>query len=194
MKFRRSIFVLFLVASGISGVSAQSTVTAKSDVPFNPQSMEFPTVEGWSSSEKSKVPGETAPSAFINYDSTDRERVSVYVYSRGAKIPDDLTGTVKDEFDGAIQALHTFVEMGIYSNLKIIKNETATIGGTAGKVKALRALLTFEAGGTKLNSEIYVFPYKGHIAKLRISRPAALPSEGPAYLKILKTLDELFSK
>lgn len=194
MNLRRPMLALFFVACGFTSVFTQSTGAAKAGAVFDPQSIEFPTVEGWASSEKTKVPGETAPSAFFNYESRDRERVSVYVYSRGSSVANELTGTVKDEFDGALEALQTFAEMGIYSNLKVSKKETAPIGGTTGKVKALRALLTFEAGGAKLNSEVYVFPYKGHVGKLRITRPATLSMDAPTYLRILKALDDLFSK
>jgi hypothetical protein len=84
--------------------------------------------------------------------------------------------------------------MGVYKNLKITKNDTTMVGGAGGKVKALHAVITFEARGAKLNSEIYVFPYKGHVAKLRISRPATLAADAKGYLAMMSALDAFFVK
>ena len=178
----------------VSSVFSQTGASAQGKASFQPQDVEFPAVEGWRLGPKSAIPMEQS-GIIVNYDSPDRERMTVYVYSRGkTDIPNELSGIIKDEFEGAKNALRTVAEAGIYSNLKIVKSETATVGGATGKVKALRAVLSFEAGGNKLNSELFVFPYKGHVVKLRISRPAALAMDAESYTRLLSALDNLFSR
>lgn len=195
MNSRTGFFTMLVVlVVGLSAGFAQTTATGSDKSKFQPQDVEFPKVNGWTLGAKTPLPGEESGFA-VNYDSPDEERMTVYIYSRGQSgIPNELSGVIKDEFDGAIQALKTVAEMGYYSNLKVAKTDTASVGGANGKVKALHALLTFEAGGTKFNSEVYVFPYKNHVVKLRISRPATLPADSETYLKLLMAIDGVFSK
>ena len=156
--------------------------------------IEFPEVEGWELGEKSPLPAGD-DGIFINYDSPGRERVTIYVYRRGSgDVPDKLSGLVKEEFDGAREAIKTVADAGMYTDLKESKSDTAAIGAT-GKVKALHVQMTFKARGAPLNSEIYVFPYKGYIVKIRATRPAAVDkTRDESYARLLAAIDELFSK
>jgi hypothetical protein len=202
MKSIKTLFIALVLAIGVSGVFAQTVTTGKASSTarlvvksdtLNLSDLTFPSIEGWRMSPKAAIPMEES-GVFVNYDSPDRARMTVYVYTRGSKgVPNDLSGIIKEEFDGAQDAIRTVVKAGIYSNLKEVKNDTATIGGSAGKVKALRALLSFEAGGSQMNSEIFVFPYKGHIVKLRVSRPSTYDTGGEGYSKLFAAIDGLFA-
>jgi hypothetical protein len=174
---------------------AQGTTTKPAPSPeapaskkFSPNDVVFPEVEGWRAGAKTPLPmGDTGIS--INYDSPDRERVTVYVYSRQQPAK-DLNGVIKDEFEGAIQALKDIAEAGIYSDLKFDKQETTTV---AGSVKALKAGLSFTARAARFSSDIIVFPYKEHVIKIRGSRPTTVASN-ERYLKLLGELEKIFSK
>ena len=156
--------------------------------------LQFPEVEGWELGEKVALPtGEEG--IVVNYDSPTRERVTVYVYRRGIEVPDKLTGFVKEEFEGARGAIRTVAEAGMYTDLKESKSETSNVGGAAGKVKSLHTQMTFKARGVKMNSEIFMFPYKGYGVKIRATRPGDVDkSRDEAYARLFAALDDLFSK
>lgn len=174
---------------------AQGTTTKPAPLPeapaskkFSPNDVVFPEVEGWRTAGKAPLPmGDTGIS--INYDSPDRERVTVYVYSRQQPAK-DLKGVIKEEFEGAIQALKDVAEAGVYSDLKFDKQETATV---AGSVKALKAALSFTARETRFSSEIIVFPYGEHVIKIRGSRPTTV-TNNERYLKLLGEIEKIFAK
>lgn len=188
------IFVASLLIFGSEAI-AQNTATKPTPLPeasaskkFSPNDVIFPEVEGWRTGGKAPLPmGDTGIS--INYDSPDRERVTVYVYSRQQPAK-DLGGVIKNEFEGAIQALKDVAEAGVYSELKFDKQETTTV---AGSVKALKAGLSFTARDTRFSSDIIVFPYKEHVVKIRGSRPTTVTSN-ERYLKLLGEIEKLFSK
>lgn len=186
---------LLLVVAGATlafGQKPQTSSTAEK-LPII-ERLEFPEVEGWEVGEKMALPtGEEG--IVVNYDAPTRERVTVYVYRRGDAVPDKLTGFVKEEFEGARDAIRTVAEAGMYADLKESKSETASVGGTAGKVKALHIQMTFKARGVAMNSEIYVFPYQGYAVKIRATRPADVDkSRDEMYVKLFTALDDLFSK
>ncbi len=159
-----------------------------------PDSIQLPEVQGWTAGAKIAIPGETDGVA-ASYDSPQRERVTVYIYKRGDGAAKGLSGVVKEEFDGAREAIRTIADLGVYTDVKESKTETAPVGGSAGKVKALRVGLTFKTRGTPMTSEIYVFPYKGYIVKLRATRPATLDkTQDEGYARLLTALDSLFSQ
>jgi hypothetical protein len=155
-------------------------------------SIRFPEIEGWVRGGANPLPGESS-GIVIGYDTTDGEVATIYVYSRGKIADNGFGGVIKEEFEGAKKALQTVVDMGIYSNLKILKSETAAFA-PGGKIKALHSVVTFDVKGRSLsmNSEIIVFPYKSHVVKVRLSRPSSLPASGAAYLRMLKEIDNLF--
>jgi hypothetical protein len=195
MRSKILLFVATTLFVCVPTIYSQDTSSGQAKTAaFRPQNIEFPTVEGWNLGEKQAIPMEQS-GIVVNYDSDLKERMTVYVYSRGEiDKSNGLSGVVKDEFEGAKDALKTVADAGIYTNLKTVKSETAFVGGASGKVKALRALLSFEARGMKLNSEIFVFPYKEHVVKLRVSRPATLDAVTASYSTLLAAIDGLFSK
>jgi hypothetical protein len=168
--------------------AAQATETKTSAKKFSPSEIVFPEIEGWKAGAKGAIPMEES-GVSINYDSPERERITVYVYKRG-QAAKDLKGVVKEEFDGALDALSQFAEAGLYSNLKIGKKETTTVGGS---VQSLKAGLGFEARGAKYSSELFVFPYQDHVVKIRASRPDPI-ANNDLYSKFLIAIDKLFSK
>lgn len=175
--------VLLILAAALPAVAQNSSVL---------EGLKFPEVEGWKRGAVLAIPGEQDGIA-VNYDSPARERVTVYVYTRGQKAS-DLKGIVKDEFDGARDAIKTVVDAGIYTDLKESKPETGNIGGAAGKVKALHVNMTFKVRGNPMTSEIFVFPYKGYVGKLRVTRPAGLDKASEdAYAKLLAAIEAVFA-
>lgn len=59
----------------------------------------------------------------------------------------------------------------------------------------MKSILNTFGPGDAMNSEIYVFPYKGYIVKLRATRPATLDkTQDEAYVRLLSALDSLFSQ
>ena len=189
----RILGTLFIVTFASVFAFAQKPEPAPVDKLPVHERIEFPEVEGWERGEKAMLPtGEEG--IFINYDSPARERVTIYVYKRDGEVSDKLGGVVKEEFNGARDAIKSVAEAGLYTDLKESKSETGTIGAT-GKVKALHVQMTFKARGAPMNSEIYVFPYKGYVAKIRATRPAGVDkTRDEAFAKLLAAIDELFSK
>lgn len=185
---------LLLLIFGSLAAFAQAPGAAAQVSPFLDK-LDFPEVEGWTRGAKKILPtGEDGVT--VNYDSPSRERITVYVYRREEGGPaKDLTGVIKEEFNGARDAIRMVADAGVYSEFKEIKSETVTMGGATGKVKALRSLLTFKVGSNKMNSEIYVFPYNGYVTKFRVTRPADVAKErDDAYAKLLAAMDAFFSK
>lgn len=186
----RTLTTIFLSILAISSAFAQSPKPASQSVG----DLNFPDVEGWSRSDKVAIPVEESGFT-VNYDSVARERMTVYVYTRGSSpLPKDLSGIIKEEFEGAKDAIKMVAEAGMYTNLKELKSEKSTVGGANGKVKALHALLSFDVKGTKMRSEIFVFAHKDHVIKLRVTRPEAVSKDRDAsYAQLLTSIDGLFS-
>lgn len=180
--------------SGKGSVKPSPAVKPTPDEPVSSK-ITFPEVDGWNRDEPYKYP--TADMGYsVNFDSPTNGRVTLYVYNGGyAKIPNELTGLVKEELEAAKAGIQAAVDAGIYSNLKESKMETVMLGGTKGKVSALRSHFTLTREGTKLNSDIYLFPYKNNFIKLRVTRPASTDKAlDDSFANLLYEIDTLFSK
>lgn len=158
--------------------------------------VEFPDIDGWEKSEITKYP--TAALGYsIGYNSPEGGAVTVYVYNGGMKnIPDGATdNTVKSELERAKGDIRQAGKMGYYEDVKEIKNDTITLGGATGKVKALRSLFNFSARGQAVTSEIYIFGYQNNFIKIRATRPKEEDkTENKAVADLLAAIDALFSK
>jgi hypothetical protein len=158
--------------------------------------VKFPEIDGWEKGEVTKYPT-TALGYSVGYESEKGEIVTVYVYTGGLKtIPDDVSHkTFKDEMNRAKAEIRQVEEMGYYENVKELKNDTVTLGGDAGKVKALHTLFTFKVRGQEVSSEIFIWGYQNNFIKIRATRKA---EKDMAYSKeftaLLAELDKLFSK
>lgn len=208
---------LFLMLSGGAAVSAQDSggkppSTDKTEKPEkdkkNPKTADglapvtlrdlavnFPDVDGWEKSEIQKYPTEELGFS-INYESETGGRVTIYVYNGGKKnIPDDVSDKIiATEFGNAKNDIRKIADMGYYQNVKEAKNDTVTLGGTGGKVKALRALYNLSAGGQDLTSEIYIFGHQNRFIKIRATRPRDKDEKGnQAVTNLLAEIDTMFA-
>ena len=203
-KFRTiPLFCLLILC--VSSVVAQDTKTnpagtaAAKPTPapekIGTLKVDFPEVDGWQLGEPFFYPEPDAGHS-VNYDSPGNGRVTVYIYSGGhKKISDELSGPVKEELEMAKEAIKAAGEQGVYNNVKELKTEKILLGGAAGKVNVLRSRFTFSREGNKLTSEIYIFPYRNNIIKLRVTRPAAAGADADAsFAKLLSEIDTVFSK
>jgi len=178
--------------------SAKTEKTNKSTVPLTLKdlSIDFPDVDGWERSVIQKYP--TAELGYsINYESVEGGRITIYVYNGGKKnIPSDITDkTVKNEMKNAKSEIQQVSKAGYYQDVKEIKNDTVTLGGTAGKIKALHSLFNFSVRGQNLTSEIYLFSYQNDFIKIRATRSREDDKiENKAVSKLFAELDALFSK
>lgn len=157
--------------------------------------VDFPEVEDWEQSEIQKYPTEDLGFS-INYEAKAGGRVTVYVYKGGQKtIPDDVTDKViKNELNKAKGEIQKIADMGYYDNLKELKNDTVTLGGSAGKIKALHTLYNFSARDQNLTSEIYIFGNRNRFIKIRATRPRDDNATGDKMVTdLLKEIDTFFS-
>jgi len=202
---RYTIFVAFCCLFIIQVAAAQDksphTQPDKTSKPITPpltkeSEIEFPDVDGWEKIGIRKYP--TAELGYsVGYQSEEGGTVTVYVYNAGLKnIPSDITGkTVKSEIERAKNDIHQLGKADYYQDVKELKNDTVTLGGTAGKVKALHSLFSFKAKGQALTSEIYLFGYQNNFIKIRASRSKdAGETANKALAKLLAEIDTLFSK
>ena len=155
----------------------------------------FPEVENWEQSEIQKYPTEDLGFS-VNYESREGGRVTIYVYKGGQeKIPDDISDKViKNEFNKSKAEIEKIAAMGYYENLKEVKNETVTLGGKSGKIKALRTLYNFSARDQNLASEIYIFGHKNRFIKIRATRSRSNNESGDKMVvELLEEIDTYFS-
>ncbi len=161
--------------------------------PFDGE-VEFPEVEGWRLSKKTKYPHRELGYS-VNYESQTGGRVTVYVYKGGvSSIPNALTGPVAAQMRQAKSEIQAIKEAGYYESVSEVSSSTIILGGPEGKVEALYSLYLITIEGRDLDSEIYVFPYENHFIKLRATRLKG--EDGPtneAVEKLLFVLDTLFS-
>lgn len=212
---------LFLMLSGGAAVSAQDKDSGKppasdkterteksekdkknpktadglAPVTLRDLAVDFPEVDDWDRSEIQKYPTEELGFS-INYESEEGGRVTIYVYSGGKKnIPDDISDKIiAGEFSKAKNDIQKVADMGYYQNVKEVKNDTVTLGGANGKVKALRALYNLSAGGRDLTSEIYILAHQNRFIKIRATRPRDKDANGnPAVSKLLAEIDTMFA-
>lgn len=178
------LFCLFSIA-----VSAQKDTGKKSAISF-------PEIEGW---EKGNIT--TYPIAELGYSlayqSEEGGAVTIYVYNGGKKkIADGIDDkAVKAEIKQAGSDIEAFGEQGYYDNVKKIKDDTVTLGGTNGKTKALYSLYTFRVRGQDVESEIYLFGHQNNFIKIRATRPKSEDgAENTEFKNLLAELDKVFSK
>jgi len=158
--------------------------------------VDFPDVNGWEKNEIQKYPTEELGFS-IDYESREGGKVTIYVYNGGRKsISNDLSDkAVKGELDNAKSEIRKVADMGYYENVKEVKNDTITLGGSGGKVKALRTLYNLSAGGRDLTSEIYIFAHQNRFIKIRATRLRDKDETGnKAVVSLLSEIDKMFSK
>ena len=197
---------LFLMQAAVTAQESQREKENKTDktdktkktvlapLTLDDLAIQLPDVEGWQKSDIQKYPTEDLGFS-VNYDSRMGGRVTIYVYSGGRKsIPNDITDTIiKGELEKAKSEIHRAAEMGYYQNVREVKNDTVTLGGSSGKVKALRSLFDMSAGGRDLASEIYLFAHQNRFIKIRASRQRS-QTVNEALIGLLAEFDEFFSK
>ena len=193
------VILLFFAASAFaqkpeskpSPSPSPSPLKLEREKPFDGD-VKFPEVEGWELSSRQQYP--TPEMGYSHNYASDSGRVTVYVYNGGrTSIPNTLTGLVAEEVKMTQAGIMMFVERGSYESAKELKNETVTLGGAKGKVKALHVLYALRAGGRDLDSHIYLFPYNNYFVKIRMTGP---PAKEPSTqsLALFEALDLLFSK
>lgn len=207
-SFRITVLLILCVLSALS-LQAQSTQPDNSGKNSGKQTpvvkptpnetadakLKFPDVDGWNRDEPYKYP--TPDMGYsVNFDSPTNGRVTLYVYNGGfPKIPNELTGLVKEELEAAKAGLYGAAEQGIYTNLKGSKTETIVLGGPKGKISSLYSHFTMAREGEKVRSDIYLFPYKNNFIKLRVTRPAITDKAmDNSFANLLYEIDTLFSK
>jgi len=175
---------------------AAKQTNKKTSPSNNDDGIEFPEIEGW---DRGSI--RTYPSAelgySIGYQSEQGGAVTIYVYNGGLKsIPGDINDkAIKNEIDRAKNEIIQIGKMGIYEDVKEVKNDTVTLGGTAGKVKALRSLFYFKVKGDEVDSEIYLFSYNNNFIKIRSTRPKSENgTENKVLTSFLAEIDKLFAK
>jgi hypothetical protein len=178
-----------------------STKDSKKDSGEKPATLEdagilFPDIEDWTKSEVVNYPDPSLGYS-VGYSSTEGGRVTIYVYNGGLKnISADLSDkAIREQIERAKNELVEAGKAGYYTEVKEIKNDTVTLGGASGKVKALRSLFHFKVRGTEVDSEIYLFSYKNNFIKIRATRPKApAGKENAVFQSFLAEIDALFAK
>lgn len=195
-----TIFAFIAIVFAVVGVNGQGTGAKPAPTPLakpsaNTTILEAPEVDGWERGDKQTFP--TAELGYsYGYESEDGGRVTLYVYNGGRKsIPSELTGIVNQELQQAKSDIKAYEEMGYYKDVKMEKDETITLGGSPGKVKALHTFMTFSSNGLKLDSEIYIFAFRNHFIKIRATRPSANKAAAkPVMDALLASIGSTFSE
>ncbi|MBK9162981.1 MAG: hypothetical protein IPM21_03580 [Acidobacteria bacterium] len=172
---------------------AEQKYKLETDKPFDGK-VEFPEVDGWEKSSITRYP--TAALGYsVSYDSSENGRVTFYVYNGGLKtISDSLTGPVAGQMTQARSDIAAAADAGYYQNVREIRSGTITIGEGDG-VEALYTLYTLSANRTGLESEIYLFVYKNHFIKIRVTRPPTPAGEtNEAFDELMNEVIRLFAK
>lgn len=86
-------------------------------------------------------------------------------------------------------------DMGMYKEVKEHMVTIPIVVRTgAAAVSVLLAKYTFTAGGNRLDSEIYVFPYQNYLVKVRSTRPMSPTGKNKPVDRLLSEIALLFSK
>ena len=199
-------YTIFVVLTGLSLVQIASAQDKAGDVSASKNTaavnttknseIVFPDVEGWVRDEIYTYPTKELGYS-VNYQSREGGKVTLYVYNGGHKtIPNGIADNLpKGEIEIAKDELNQVGRMGIYQDLKEVKSDAITLGGSSGKVKSLYSLFNFKLRGNVMTSEIYLFGYNNNFIKLRATRPKeAEGTVNKALAKLLAALDETFSK
>jgi hypothetical protein len=191
---------LLMIQIAAAQVESPRTDTGKTPKPVATPSSKgseivFPEIEGWKKLGVQKYPTPELGYS-VGYQSEEAGAVTIYIYNGGLKnIPSDVTGNIiKDEIKRAKNDIHQAGKAGFYQDVTEIKNETVTLGGTTGKVKALYSLFNITKGRI-LISEIYLFGHQNNFIKIRASRPMTTNEVADkALAKLFAEIDRLFSK
>jgi hypothetical protein len=138
----------YTVFSLICGLFLMSSVALAQGNSAKNSKIIFPEVEGWEMGDVTTYP--TAELGYsVPYQSEDGGTVTVYVYNGGLKkIADGIDDkNVKSQIKQAENDIKTYGDAGYYDDVKLIKNETVTLGGSSGTTKALYSLLAFKVRG-----------------------------------------------
>lgn len=192
MRFnsKYGLFTLFCCLL-LTAVSVSAQKNGDKNLPLT-----FPEVDGW---EKGDVRTYPVPELgySIAYQSEEGGAVTVYVYNGGnKKIADGVDDMlVKKQIEQAGGDIETVGEKGVYQKVKKIKDDTVTLGGANGKVKALYKLYTFEIRGDEVESEIYLFGHQNNFIKIRATRLKSVDGAENADVKnLLAEIDKMFAK
>jgi hypothetical protein len=186
-----SLFLLQTTATAQppGGKSESSKTTTRTEI-------EFPDIDGWEKGEIQKFP--TAALGYsIGYQSNYGDIITIYVYNGGqTKIPNDINDKIlKNEIEKAKNDIIQAGKAGYYENVKEIKNDTVTLGGADGKIKALHTLFNFKLRGQDVDSEIYLFGYRNNFIKIRATRPKAEKNTENKFLtSFLAEIEKVFSE
>ncbi len=150
-------------------------------------SIVFPDVEGWEKGDKATYPSAELGYS-IPYQSETAGSVTVYIYNAGLKaIADGITDkTVKSQRTQAEGDIKAYGDQGYYQDVKLIKSDTVTLGGSR---TALYSLFSMKVRGTEMDSEIYLFGYKNNFVKIRATRPKG--KNGASNAEVTKLLSAL---
>jgi len=200
---RKLLLLLFAVLTFVHTATTQDKpkpddpkppLKLESDLPFD-GNVDFPDVDGWERSRKIVYPQKELGYS-VNYESEEGGRVTVYVFNAGHKvIPDELKGPVAAELKRAKGEIRAVADLGRYQDLKEIKTpEQIVLGSGDAKITALFAKYTFAVGDDDLDSEIYVFPYRNYLVKIRSTRPMSRDGKNAEVDRLLVEIARLFSK
>lgn len=188
---------------GKNDASTQKPEGKSSESPEKPkqtndaeEGIEFPAIDDWDRSAVQNYP-DPALGSSVTYQSAEGGRVTIYVYNGGQKtIPNGIGDkTVKEEIERAKNEIEQIGKMGVYKDVKEIKNDTVRLGGTGGKVKALRSVYSFKVQGAAVDSEIYLFGYNNNFIKIRATRPASADgAENKVLMSLLAEIDKIFAR
>ena len=156
----------YVALSTIFGLLLLSSV-----VVAQTNSIVFPDVEAWEKGDKTTYP--TAELGYsVPYQSETGGSVTIYVYNGGlGKIADGIDDQkVKNEIRKAEDDIKKYGDAGYYQDVKLIKSESAKLGGKNGIARALYSLFNFKIRGAEVESEIYLFGYKNNFIKIRTTR------------------------
>jgi hypothetical protein len=185
-----SLFIITVNAQNITQNAPKSASSASQELKID-----FPDIEGWEKSEITRYPN--AELGYnINYKSEDAGLVSIYVYNMGLReIPNDLNHRILiEEMAGVKAAVQTYGNMGYYTDIKELKNETVVLGGKDGKMKALKSVFTYNLQGRPVISEAYILGHKNHFIKVRATYPKVEgETENKALADLLLKLESLLA-
>lgn len=156
----------------------------------------FPEIEGWEKGERTKYPAAELGYS-IPYRSEAGGIVTIYVYNGGLESIGNgvLDKNVIAEIRKAENDIKMYGDEGYYQDVKLIKNETVTLGGASGSTRALYSLFSFKVRDIEVDSEIYLFGYQNQFIKFRTTRQKGPKGpDNPEVNRLLSELGKMFAK
>ena len=185
------------IFSIICGLFLMSSIVSAQTNSAKGNEIVFPEVEGWEMGEITTYPTEELGYSIPYQSEEGGGTVTIYVYNGGLKkIADGIDDkNVKSEIKKAGSDIELYGQKGYYDNVKKIKDDTVSLGGKDGKVKALYSLYSFKIRGNEVDSEIYLFGFQNNFIKIRATRPKGKDSaENVEVNNLLAEIGKLFSK